>query len=70
MTTIKESSDEREAAIFIEDDQSKPVSYTAADQSKLVSYTDSSSEEEEDLHLTLILMKQLTRPLINFLFLK
>ena len=70
MTTIKESSDGREAAIFIEDDQSKPVSYTAADQSKLVSYTDSSSEEEEDLHLTLILMKQLTRPLINFLFLK
>ena len=48
MTTIKESSDEREAAIFIEDDQSKPVSYTAADQSKLVSYTDSSSEEEEE----------------------
>ena len=40
MTTIKESSDEREAAIFIEDDQSK-----------LVSYTDSSSEkEEENLH--------------------
>ena len=50
MTTIKESSDEREAAIFIEDDQSKPVSYTTADQSKLVSYTDSSSEEEENLH--------------------
>ena len=48
MTTIKESSDEREAAIFIEDDQPKPVSYTAADQSKLVSYTDSSSEEEEE----------------------
>ena len=50
MTTIKESSDEREAAIFIEDDQSKPVSYTAADQLKLVSYTESSSEEEENLH--------------------
>ena len=29
----------------------KPVSYTASDQSKVVSYTDSSSEEEEDLHV-------------------
>ena len=27
----KESSDEEEAAIFIESDQSKPVSYTVAD---------------------------------------
>ena len=49
----EESSDEEEAAIVIETDQSKPVSHTAADQSKLVSYTDSSSEEEqeEDLHV-------------------
>lgn len=54
MTTIKESSDEREAAIFIEDDQSKPVSYTAADQLKLVSYTESSIEEIEDLHVDAI----------------
>ena len=36
----KESSDEEEAAIVIE-----------TDQLKLVSYTDSSSEEEEDLHV-------------------
>ena len=42
----EESSDEEEAAIVIETDQSKPVSHTAADQSKLVSYTDSSSDEE------------------------
>ena len=49
----EESSDEEEAAIVIETDQSKPVSHTAADQSKLVSYADSSSEEEqeEDLHV-------------------
>ena len=47
----EESSDEEEAAIVIETDQSKPVSHTAADQSKLVSYTDSSSEEEENLHV-------------------
>ena len=46
----EESSDEEEAAIFIEIDQSKPVSHTAADQSKLVSYTDSNSKEE-DLHV-------------------
>ena len=44
----EESSDEEEAAIIIETDQSKPVSHTAADQSKLVGYTDSSSEEEEE----------------------
>ena len=44
-------SDEEEAAIFIETDQSKPVSHTAAGQSKLVSYTESSSEEEEDLYV-------------------
>ena len=37
----------------------KKEKFTAADQSKLVSYTDSSSEEEEDLTLTLILMNQL-----------
>ena len=47
----EESSDEREAAIIIETDQSNPASHTPADQSKLVSYTDSSSEEEEDLHV-------------------
>ena len=47
----EESSDGKEAPIVIETDQSKPVSHTAADQSKLVSYTDSSSEEEEDLHV-------------------
>ena len=46
----EENSDEEEAAIVIETDQSKPVSYTAADQLKLVSYTDSSSEEVEDLY--------------------
>ena len=46
------SSDEEEATIIIETDQSKPFSHMAADQSKLVSYTDSSSEEEEeDLHV-------------------
>ena len=44
-------SDEEEAAIVIETDQSKPVSHTAAGQSKLVSYTESSSEEEEDLYV-------------------
>ena len=47
----EESSDEEEAAIVIETDQSKPVSHTAADPSKLVSYTDSISEKEEDLHV-------------------
>ena len=41
-------SDEKEAAIVIKTDQSKPVSHTAAGQSKLVSYTESSSEEEEE----------------------
>ena len=46
----EENSDEEEAAIVIETDQSKPVSYTAADQLKLLSYTDSSSEEVEDLY--------------------
>ena len=35
--TDEESSDEEKAAIVIETDQSKPVSYTATDQSKLVS---------------------------------
>ena len=35
----EESSDEEEAAIVIETDQSKPFSHTAANQSKLVSYT-------------------------------
>ena len=44
-------SDEEEAAIVIETDESKPVSHTAAGQSKLVSYTESSSEEEEDLYV-------------------
>ena len=39
----EESSDEEEAAIVIETDQSKPVSHTAADQSKLVSYSDINS---------------------------
>ena len=47
----KESSDEEEAAIVIETDQSKPVSHTAAYQWKLVSYTDNNSEEEKDLHV-------------------
>ena len=47
----EESSDEEEAAIVTETDQSKSVSHTAADQSKLVSYTDSSKKEEEDLHV-------------------
>ena len=47
----EESNDEEGAAIVIETDQSKPFSYTAADQSRLLSYTDSSSEEEEDLHV-------------------
>ena len=68
----EESSDQEEAGIVIETDQSKPVSHTttdqskpvshtATDQSKLVSCIDNSSEEEkEDLHLTLIFMNQLT----------
>ena len=47
------SSDEEEAAIVIETDQSKPVSHTVADHSKLVSYTDSSSKEEEEEYLHL-----------------
>ena len=47
----EESSDEEETAIVIETDQSKPVNHTVADQSKLVSYADSSSEEEQDLHI-------------------
>ena len=47
----EEGSDEGEAAIVTETDQSKPVSHTATDQSKLVSYTDSSSKGEEDLHI-------------------
>ena len=34
----EESSEEQEAAIVTETDQSKPVSHRAADQSKLVSY--------------------------------
>ena len=46
----EESSDEEQAAIVIETDQSKPFSHTVADHSKLISYTDSSSEEE-DLHV-------------------
>ena len=37
--------------LHVEAGQSKPVSHTAAGRSKLVSYTDSSSEEEEDLHV-------------------
>ena len=65
----EQSSDEEEATIVIETDQSKPVTHRAADQSKLVSYTDSSSQEEEDLEVD-VLMNQLTWPLINFLFLK
>ena len=40
----KDSSDEKQAGIFIETDQSKPVSHTVADQSKLIIYTDRSSE--------------------------
>ena len=44
----------------IETDLSKSVSHTAADQSTLVSYTNSSSkEEEEDLHIDVILDKPL-----------
>ena len=46
----EESSDEEQAAIVIETDQSKPFSQTVVDHSKLISYTDSSSEEE-DLHV-------------------
>ena len=46
----EESSDEEQAAIVIETDQSKPVIHMAADYSKLISYTGSSSEEE-DLHV-------------------
>ena len=46
----EESSDEEEATIAIETDQSKPVSHTVADQPTLISYTDS-SREEEDLHV-------------------
>ena len=47
----KETSDEEEATIIIETNQSNSVSHTAADQLNLVSYTDSSSEVEEDLHI-------------------
>ena len=55
----EESSDEKEAAIVTETDQSKLVSHIVADQSKLVSYTDISSEEE-DLNVDVNLMNQLT----------
>ena len=55
----KESSDEKEAAIVTETDQSKLVSHIVADQSKLVSYTDISSEEEEDLNVDVNLINQL-----------
>ena len=55
----EESSDEKEAAIVTETDQSKLVSHIVADQSKLVSYTDISSEEE-DLNVDFNLMNQLT----------
>ena len=44
----EESSDEEETAIVIE-----------TDQSKLVSYTDSSSEEEEDLHVEKLVIRYL-----------
>ena len=47
----EENSDEEEAAIVIETDQSKPVSHMAADLSKLVSFTDSDSEGEEGIHV-------------------
>ena len=55
----EESSDEKEAAIVTETDQSKLVSHIVADQSKLVSYTDISSEEEEDLNVDVNLINQL-----------
>ena len=55
----EESSDEKEAAIVTETDQSKLVSHIVDDQSKLVSYTDISSEEE-DLNVDFNLMNQLT----------
>ena len=64
----EESNDEEEAAIVIETDKSKAVSHTAADQLKLVTLT--VVVKKETSTLTLILMNQLTLPLINFLFLK
>ena len=45
----EEGSDEEEASIFIETDQSKPLSHMANDQSKLV--------EEEDLHVDVNFVK-------------
>ena len=66
----KETSDEEEATIIFETNQSKSVSHTAADQSNLVSYTDSSSEEEKDLHIDVNFHEPIDMPLINFLFLK
>ena len=42
---------------------------TAVHRSKLLSYTDSSSEEEEDLHVDVI-FDEPTDLAINFLFLK
>ena len=63
----EESSDEEEAAIVIETDQSKPVSHTAADQSNW-SVTLTVVVKKKTSTLTLILMNQWTWPLINFLF--
>ena len=62
------SSNDDEAAIVIETDQSKPVSHTGADQSKLVSYTDSDSEEKY-LHVDVNFDEPIDLA-INFLFLK
>ena len=58
----KESSDEEEAPLVIETDKSKVISHTAADQLKLVTLT--VVVKKETSTLTLILMNQLTLPLI------
>ena len=70
----EESSDEEEAAIVIETDQSKPVSHTAAYQSYgglsvqnwSVTLTVVVKKKKKSSTLTLILMNQLTWPLIDF----
>ena len=62
---------EEEAAIIIETDQSKPVSPTAAvSQNWSFILTVVVKKKKKTSTLTLILMKQLTWSLINFLFLK
>ena len=68
----KESSDEEEAGIVIETDQSKPISYKAwlISQNWSVILKVVVRKKKKTSTLTLILMNQLTWPLIKFMFLK